>query len=92
MSAIPTERRTELRKAVTVTGTAVSGFWLILGAWTWSLLGPTWVAAMRPLPYQVIDHYQDWGSARNYWVGLPVYTPHSVSISSAPPALVKPRA
>ena len=80
MSAIPTERRTELCKAVTVTRTAISGFWLILGVWTWSLLGPTWVAAMRPLPYQVIDHYQDWGSARNYWVGLPVYTPHSVSI------------
>jgi len=39
-----------------------------------------WVAAMRPAPDQIIDYYQDWGSARNYRVGLPIYTPHSLSI------------
>jgi hypothetical protein len=54
--------------------------WLSVGFWNWSLLRPKWVAAMRPAPDQIVDHYQDWGSARNYWDGLPVYTPHSMSI------------
>jgi alpha-1,2-mannosyltransferase len=35
---------------------------------------------MQPRPDQVIDFYQEWGSAHNYWMGLPVYTPHSTSI------------
>jgi Glycosyltransferase family 87 len=53
---------------------------LSLGCWGWSSVGPTWVTAMRPAPDQIIDYYQDWGSARNYWVGLPVYTSHSTSL------------
>jgi len=53
---------------------------LSLGCWGWFSFGPTWVAAMRPAPDQIIDYYQDWGSARNYRVGLPVYTSHSTSI------------
>jgi hypothetical protein len=65
---------------MTMTEVGVAVLWLILGLWNWSLLGSTWVAAMRPAPDQVVDHYQDWGSARNYWAGLPVYTPHSTSI------------
>ena len=36
--------------------------------------------AMRPNQDHIIDFYQDWGSARNYWAGLPIYTPHSTSI------------
>jgi alpha-1,2-mannosyltransferase len=39
-----------------------------------------WIRAMRPAPDRIIDLYQDWGSARNYWGGLPVYSPHSASI------------
>ncbi len=35
---------------------------------------------MRPEPDQVIDFYQEWASAHNYWGGLPIYTPHSTSI------------
>ena len=53
---------------------------LSLGCWGWFSFGPTWVTAMRPAPDQIIDYYQDWGSARNYWVGLPVYTSHSTSL------------
>ena len=60
--------------------TVVAALWLILGFCGWFLMGPIWVAAMRPAPDQIIDSYQDWGSARNFWVGLPVYTPHSTSI------------
>ena len=54
--------------------------WLVLALWGWHWLGPTWIAAIRPSRTQIIDYYQDWGAARNYWVGLPVYTPHSMSI------------
>jgi hypothetical protein len=39
-----------------------------------------WIAAMKPRPNQIIDFYQDWGSARNYSTGLPTYTPHTISI------------
>ena len=53
---------------------------LLLGSWGWSVRGLTWVKAMRPAPNHVNDFYQDWGSARNFLVGLPVYTPHSTSI------------
>src|SRR5271163_4198005 len=54
--------------------------WLIVGLWSWSWLGPTWIAAMQPKGEQVIDFYQDWASACNYWSGLPVYTAHSITI------------
>jgi alpha-1,2-mannosyltransferase len=35
---------------------------------------------MRPTNGRVNDYYQDWGSARNHLVGLPVYTEHAISI------------
>ncbi len=58
----------------------IAVLWLTLGSWGWFLLGPIWVRSMRPAPDEVIDFYQDWGSARNFWGGLPIYTPHSISI------------
>jgi Glycosyltransferase family 87 len=36
---------------------------------------------MWPACNRVNDFYQDWGSARNYLVSLPVYTHHVISIS-----------
>jgi hypothetical protein len=53
---------------------------LLLGAWGWILLGPLYLQTLWPPPDEVTDFYQDWGSARNHQVGLPVYTAHSVSI------------
>jgi hypothetical protein len=35
---------------------------------------------MRPEPDRVNDFFQDWGSARNLLVGLPIYTHHAISI------------
>ena len=58
----------------------VIALWFILGVWGWSWLGPVWLKAMRPEPDRINDFYQDWGSARNYWVGLPIYTHHATSI------------
>ncbi len=55
-------------------------FWLLVGAVGWNGLGPIWLAALRPADGRVNDFYQDWGSARNYVVGMPVYSPHSRSI------------
>jgi hypothetical protein len=39
-----------------------------------------YVEAMRPAPGRTIDFFQDWGSARNLLVGLPIYTHHAVSM------------
>ncbi len=66
-------------------GTRCSGpvlivFWCVVGLTGCCWLGPLWIEAMRPRPQRVNDYYQDWASARNYWVGMPVYTPHSTSV------------
>ena len=58
----------------------VAVLWLCLGCWAWLTFGPIWMMAMRPEPKQINNFYQDWGSARNHLVGLPVYTPHATSI------------
>ena len=42
----------------------------------WTVVG----RAMRPGPQQLNDFYQDWASAHNYWTGLRIYTPHSITI------------
>lgn len=55
-------------------------FWLVVGFVGWGTLGPIWVQAIRPAGGRVNDFYQDWGSARNYVVGMPVYSPHSSSV------------
>jgi hypothetical protein len=39
-----------------------------------------YLEALWPSPGTVDDFYQDWGSARNYLSGFPVYTEHAVSI------------
>jgi hypothetical protein len=51
----------------------------MLGLWSWVLMGPIYVRAMRPEPDRITDFYQDWASARNHWVGLPVYTLHTIT-------------
>lgn len=48
--------------------------------WTCRDAYPSWIAAVWPAPDRVTDFYQDWGSARNHIVGLPIYTHHAVSI------------
>ncbi len=53
---------------------------LILGFAGCLWLGPLYVDAMRPTSGRVNDFFQDWGSARNFLVGLPVYTHHATSI------------
>ncbi len=58
-----------------------SAAWILIGlcgCFCW--LGPLCVEAMRPARGRVNDFYQDWASARNYRVGLPIYTRHSTSI------------
>lgn len=53
---------------------------LSLCLWNWYTLGPMWAMAMRPRADQVVDFYQEWGSARNFWRDVPIYTPHSITI------------
>jgi hypothetical protein len=58
----------------------VSLLWSALGIWGWAYFGPMWVSALQPGSARINDFYQDWGSARNYLTGLPVYTTHTMSI------------
>ena len=58
----------------------VTVLWLSIAVWGWVWLGPTWVGAMWPSSSRITDFYQDWGSARNHALGLPVYTHHAISI------------
>ena len=59
---------------------SLAALWLILGLWGCLWLGPLCVEAMRPDPGRVNDFFQDWGSARNYLLGLPAYTHHAISV------------
>ncbi len=59
---------------------AVPAFWLILGLCECIWLGPSYAKVMRPPTNPRPDYFQDWASARNYRVGLPIYTPHSATI------------
>jgi alpha-1,2-mannosyltransferase len=59
---------------------SLAALWLILGLWGCLWLGPLCVEAMRPDLGRVNDFFQDWGSARNYLLGLPVYTHHAISV------------
>ena len=61
-------------------GNTITAIWFILAVWGWLWLGPVWLKAMRPDADRINDFYQDWGSARNYWVGLPIYTHHATSV------------
>jgi Glycosyltransferase family 87 len=61
-------------------GLAVTVVSLIIGLCGCIWFGPLCVEAMRPVDGRLNDYYQDWGSARNYLVGLPVYAEHANSI------------
>lgn len=67
-----------IRVPLTEIALAVGG--LILGFSGCLWLGPLYVEAMRPAENRVNDFFQDWGSARNFLVGLPVYTHHATSV------------
>ena len=54
--------------------------WLCVAFPAWFSLGPIWIAAMWPATDRITDFYQDWGSARNHLLGLPIYTRHTMSI------------
>ena len=69
-----------LRKGAPKPEVVLAALWLILGVRGCLWLGPLCVEAMRPAQGRVNDFYQDWGSARNHVVSLPVYTHHATSI------------
>jgi Glycosyltransferase family 87 len=77
---IMARRRDGLRKRTPIPQVAVATLWLLVGLGGCLWLGPLCAEAMRPEPDRVNDFYQDWGSARNHLVGLPVYTHHATSI------------
>ncbi len=67
-----------MRVSLTEVTLAVCGLILGLAGCLW--LGPLYVDAMRPAPGRVNDFFQDWGSARNFLVGLPIYAHHATSV------------
>jgi hypothetical protein len=64
------------------------GAWPRAGRWLWGAVAvlaglvmvPLHLWALRPPAGMVVDFYQEWASARNYWQGLPVYTDQRVTI------------
>jgi Glycosyltransferase family 87 len=81
VSAIIARYRKQLENSAILNAQVITTvFWLLLALWGWLWLSPMWITAMKPKPDQIIDFYQDWGSARNYSTGLPTYTPHAISI------------
>ena len=70
----------ESRKWALLPEISLTALWMILGLLGCLWLGPLCVEAMRPEPGRVNDFFQDWGSARNYLLGLPVYSHHAISI------------
>jgi hypothetical protein len=69
-----------LREWAPMPEATVAVLWLLVGFGGCLWLGPLCAEAMRPEPGRVNDFYQDWGSARNHLIGLPVYTHHAMSI------------
>jgi hypothetical protein len=53
--------------------------WLALCLAVCLYFGRDFVKNLRPPGTLILDFVQEWASARNYWRGLPVYTPHEES-------------
>ncbi len=45
-----------------------------------SIMAQLYLSSLRPPADRIVDFYQEWASARNYWEGLPLYTNHKVTI------------
>jgi hypothetical protein len=54
--------------------------WLGVGALLLVLQGERFRRNLQPAPDRPLDFFQEWASARNLVNGLPVYTPHVVTI------------
>jgi len=81
IASLPNIRgRERFSKRPSRSGIILAVYALILGFVGCVSLGPLYVDAMRPASGRVNDFFQDWGSARNFLVGLPVYTQHATSI------------
>ena len=53
---------------------------LVAGAVAWGRLGGEYARQLRPDAKDPTDFLQEWASARNHLNGLPVYSPHAVTI------------
>lgn len=48
--------------------------WVLLGVLVCLWQGPSLWRELAPPRYSLVDFFQEWASARNYWTGLPLYT------------------
>jgi hypothetical protein len=55
-------------------------FWPGLALLVGCAMTPYYLGLLRPPDDRIVDLFQEWASARNYWEGLPIYTDHSVAI------------
>jgi hypothetical protein len=62
------------------TSRAIVVLCLVAGAVAWARLGREYAERMRPSAQASPDFYQEWASARNYRIGLPVYSPHAATM------------
>lgn len=60
--------------------------WTQRGLWIVAVLvlaffkGPHFISSLRPSGDQILDFIQEWASARNYYVGQPIYADQRISI------------
>lgn len=55
-------------------------FWVFLTLVTIVIFGSKFIDSFRPDPNMVVDFAQEWLSAKNYQVGLPVYSDHQETL------------
>ncbi len=53
---------------------------LALGVLAWCRLAPAYGQVLKPSPEASPDFYQDWASARNFRIGMPVYSRHDLTM------------
>jgi hypothetical protein len=53
--------------------------WATLAFWLLILRGPMFVESLRAPNEYIPDFFQEYASARNWFEGLPIYTPHRIT-------------
>lgn len=81
IAAIPCSQQPKrLALASNMTRGRRNALWVLVAATTVGALGPAFIDSLRPGREQWTDFFQDWASARNHLIGLPIYSPHRLAV------------
>jgi hypothetical protein len=56
------------------------GLWVLAVVLVCWFTGPRFVASLRPPRTTILDFFQEWASARNHFVGLPIYADQRIAM------------